>query len=417
MRRQRSKLPAEKPAKDLVQQLGRRRAQDSLEQVRTRATIHQLPDVLLVRVRQELPLRRPRRRRASQKTRHDPVERGGVPLVGVEHRLEERAAAGVLGEVPQLRFQRREHRVGERLELVVEPVPVRLADARVGKGSSLAGSALELTREAASLGDWGALAAAQDAEELARHRGHPGIVRAVHRLGDDPVGHGSQRRLQFAEELLGRRLANLRGDASEGVLGDARAEEALAQDVKVGRLLGDAGEEPHQVVVARGGQQLLDDAAATRIHAQRHLVPDRLLEGVARQDRPLLDLLGGLRVRLEQRLDLVEVGRGALVDGVTPAVDAEDADAAAVVPVELVAAVGRVGHGGARGTCAMRGVGGRARVRELPVARVSLVVRRREPSVARGQVRAADGNLARSPGKKAPDAPPTLEVPAVTRSF
>ena len=57
----------------------------------------------------------------------------------------------------------------------------------------------------------------------------------------------------------------------------------------------------------------------------------------------------------------------------------------------------------------MRGVGGRARVRELPVARVSLVGRRREPSVARGQVRAADGNLARSPGKKAPDAPPTLE--------
>ena len=69
------------------------------------------------------------------------------------------------------------------------------------------------------------------------------------------------------------------------------------------------------------------------------------------------------------------------------------------MPVELVAAVGRVGHGGSRGTCAMRGVGGRARVRELPVARVSLVVRRREPSVARGQVRAADGNLARSPVK------------------
>jgi hypothetical protein len=138
------------------------------------------------------------------------------------------------------------------------------------------------------------------------------------------------------------------------VLGDSRSEEALAEDVKVGGVFCDPGEVPDQVVVLRGGEEFLDDATASGIHAERHLVADRLLERVARQDGALLDLLRGLRVRLEQRLDLVEVRRGALVDGVAPAVDAQYADAAAVVPVELVS-LGRVGHGavGWRWWCAV----------------------------------------------------------------
>jgi hypothetical protein len=123
---------------------------------------------------------------------------GGVALVRVEHRLEERAAARVLGEVPKLGLERREHGVGERLELIREPVPFGLADSRVGEGSGFAGPALELIREAAGFGRWGALAAAEDAEELACDGGYAWIVRAVHGFRDDSVGDCFQRRLELS---------------------------------------------------------------------------------------------------------------------------------------------------------------------------------------------------------------------------